>query len=656
MSTKTKPQKKTKRGGFKFFGIAALALVSTIAILASAFYIFNNETPDSASASALRGSANIYPGQSGRFIIKYGNGSPDTVGENGVLTVNIGKPFILETGSFYQLNRSQTDAFSDDVGSDGTRCDDDSEDDLLCKFEKIQANFDSIEKYPIELNSDVFRTTPLYSGVLEYGVESADDVNTPKASLDGADIPMNGEGYISFVASLDPEILSKTSFTTGDDYVPGYVLEHTNAEGIRSVTTFDNVNTTEDTEIAFTIVTLTIDNIGDGECEPASQSIGQSVACFFPLIDPEENEPLLDSDSPFIDDGVTANIPGGSDSDSCTIVGADQISSIDSGSYDANDIPQYLQCTNIPTDNGVTGDNPVTIDFPNSDDGDDKATVNLTDPAPTTVEIGRDNIGNGFCNPNKEFVGTDVTYCAYALVDALGEPLTIDDSVVLPDRDIVANLDTATGNSEKCLLVGSGDVGLTGDDRYLKCDTVPTADGTLGQQDAILIFPDTTRVEDKAFVTLIDQNTTSGCADLDNECRLYFRAEENGELKAVNWDPVTRFNADNADGGYPFYQYKSDDKVFAVFDEIKNSNDELVPDGTECTFNFSDYSTYDFNGLGGYVIYSKTGTTTGGKCEVELDITEQNINYFRVVVEAFDTSTNEIMKGVDTLVLKVGAK
>jgi hypothetical protein len=163
---------------------------------------------------------------------------------------------------------------------------------------------------------------------------------------------------------------------------------------------------------------------------------------------------------------------------------------------------------------------------------------------------------------------------------------------------------------------------------------LPDVDG-----DGILEYQDPDEQSDS--ITLNSQ-----CNYLNDECQLYFVGFDDAQK---NWNDTTEFNTN-----FPYTQKYKDGKVDMVFDNIKNSQGNTIPDGSTCKFHMYNYGTGDKVS----VTDVKSTQSQNGTCEVTLSTQNQNqnvINYYRIVATATDQQTNEKMKAVDTLVLKVGA-
>jgi len=643
------PARTFRKLNIKLWGVIALSIVSILGLAGSGFYLLNNNLPQNSASAQSVGSLTLNPGEKSRFFLKYGN-EGDELLEKGIVNIRIGRSMQPDPNSFYQLEEAET---------------------ANLNVSQIIQNYDNITKYQINTNyvspsnARLYNTSNLnFSAIVTYGANSANNLNAPSGVSEGQDIEIGGGGYVVFEATLDSNILSYPNPEANPprNYIVGDTLDPLFQEGVLSFVSADNASNSE--EALFKIIiggsgTLEIDpnNIGAGWCNPDPQFIGTDADyCAFELVD--GNDPILSTDIPILPAGSTrANIDTATgNSDSCSIVSSTDVTN-PNGNSDPDQ--QYLKCNNVPTDTGTPGTQRANVTFPSNQTVSDKATIELVDPnAPIIIRPG--NIADGgFCNPDSLLIGETVTYCAYPLEQG-GEPLTDDKNLQLPNGNIVSSVEGTTGDSQPCTIAGYNTVHGTsvnfpnGEPQFLKCDSLPTDGNTIGLKDAVLTFPDSTTVNDKAQVSLSDQNTVAGCDSWTaraNECRLYFIGQNN---EPINWQPEERFNMRGSGVGFPGTQ-KADSQggegdVTIVFDEIKTSDDQYITDGSKCYFNIDRYATGDA------FVFNEEAIAQDGKCSMTFDAGLQRANYFRVMVRAVDETKNETATAIDTLVLILGAK
>jgi len=624
-------KRKQKLTWKKITAIVSLGLLATVTLVSGGFYLLNSNNQDRVASASEVGQITLNPGQTGRFFLRYGNASPDTPIENAILNVRIGKSLAMDTSTLYQIDEDETEGL---------------------ESEEVVENFSDYTKYPIQTStgsstgsatnqsgSNILNVnSSVYSSIITYTPASANDPSNPSGNANGTEMATLKFGYVTFEATLDPNILQKNNSITGQPYQVGDELAPRDQEGIISYVSGDNLQVQGEGRYTVIIgdgnnngITIGPENVGTGTCEPDPQTVGTDLEyCIYQVVD-ENGDPILDSNTPTLPAGMTTNLDGSGPSDECTVV---TVASIDGsgGGY-------YIKCSNVPTDGSQPGNVPATLTFPDQTEVNDKASANLVADTPTVIS--QENIGEGNCVPPTQLIGNNVDYCYFPLIDSNGNPLT---SATLPQGNTTANIDTATGNSDNCTIVSAENLNMSGNGQYLKCDNVPTTDGNIGGQEVSLTLGDGSTAADKANVTLIDENTAQGCNNSDEDCRLYFIGLDDGE---VNWQGKQRFNIDSQEGGWPRTQKFKDGNARIVFDEIKTTSGEYITDGSTCKFELYRYTMNT-------VIKELESQTVDGKCFVDLPADQQAINYYRVVVNAIDTEANETMKAVDTLILVIG--
>jgi hypothetical protein len=635
MSIHLPPGKRKRKISFsRFASLAAVAILSTLTLVAGGFYLLNNNENNVAMADSA-GSLTLGPGETGRFFLRYGNASPDTALKDVLLNVRIGKSLEINTATLFQLNENQTKSLT---------------------AEQVRQQFASITKYPININYQsgndrILSSSNTFSSIIKYTPGSANNQTSPSGNIDKRDLATETFGYVTFEATVRSDVFSLINPNTGQNYIPGDELSPLDQEGVLSFLTSSNDRNQSIGRYAVVLkegssLQVSSTNIGnEGFCSPASQVTGVDLNyCAFPLV--KNGQPITSNQNPTLPaGGIIANVDTAQgDGQVCSIVSATEVNKTG---------PQlWLKCQNIPLNNALPRGQGVNLEFPNGQIANDKATIEVLPEGEPKV-IAHNNIGQVLCNPSTQTIGENISFCAFQLLDD-GAFVNNPDGLEIPEGGLNSSIDTATGKSNNCQIVSYQSIYTilypnstttpNNQGYWLKCDNVPTNNGQVGTQKVKLNFPDNTIVNDKGFVNLINEETKIGCLDRNLACRLYFIGKDGGQ---VNWNEKVRFNVDSQNGGWPRTQTFKQGTATVVFDEIKTSDNQYITNGSVCTFEFYRYTMTS-------LLRTKTSTAQNGKCQVELPVTDQGVNYYRVVVNAVDTQKNETMNAIDTLVLAVG--
>ena len=633
MSIKTPPGlKKRKKNFFRLVKTTALAIVFTLALTADGFFLFNRLPTNLARADSVS-SIVLKPGQTGRFFVRYGNSSPDTVLESALLNIRLGKSLQLKPETLVQLNPAQTNNLS---------------------INQVRSEFNNLDKYRINTNYEsekgfILTSSSSFSSIIRYAPGSANNPTSPSGNLNGVNLNTETFGYVVFEATLRSDILNLNNPNGSGNYKTGDELSPFDQEGVLSFLSSENASNDSIGRYNITIgqvdaQELKPENVNQGYCSPNVQITGSNIDyCAFSLKDNTSN-PIISLAQISLPSNLKASVEtADGQSQNCKLVEASEIN------QEGNGI--WLKCENLPLKDAQKGERAVNLNFPS---GENKpvATVEVVEEI-SPEKITRNNLSQIICTSNNVLIGQSINFCAIQLIQN-GSLVTNPEQVEVPSG-ITASVKTATGNSNHCSLVSYNQIyenlSLPADSSarqgyWLKCENLPTVNGEIGIQELILRFPDNTTSQNLGFVNLYNRETKNGCSDPQNQCRLYFIGRDNTE---VNWNPDLKFNVEgNNGGGWPRNQIFKQGTATIVFDEIKNSDNNYIKDGTECIFRFYRYTQTT-------TLMTKKTTSQNGKCQVELSVAEQSVNYYRIIATAVDTEKNETMKSIDTLVLAVGS-
>lgn len=625
------PSKRRKRKIFaKIARVTSIASVFTLTLVGLGMYFFSNLSGQIAKADS-NNSITLKPGQTGRFFIRYGNASTDTNLENVILNIRLGKSLELKPETLVQLNTDQTKNLTPN---------------------QIKQQFNNIEKYPINTNfqsgsESILSSSTTFSSIIKYAPGSANNTSTPSGNLSGVTLATESFGYVVFEAKLKNNVFTLNNPKTGANYKVGDELSPLDQEGVLSF--LDSSNTNRDSVGRYSVIigqpdaiSIKPENLNQGFCNPEKPLLNATINyCAFPLVDDAGN-PITDKNQATIPNGLNISADGASgNSNTCRLVNSSEINRT------GNQI--FLYCVDIPLQGAKEGETEIKVNFPS---GQNKklATVDIVKTS-QPKEISVENINQAACSTNSQLIGQNLGFCAFQLLQ--NGALVTDPNLIQIPNNLTASIGTATGTSNQCQIVAYNQINQalnlpasTTNHYWLKCDNTPTTGAEIGVQEIILNLPNNVKTKNAGFVNLYNQGTKKGCQDIENQCRLYFVGANKG---TINWNPALRFNVDMANGGgWPRNQIFKQGDSTVVFDEIKNSDNTLIADGSECTFQFYRYTQTA-------VLRTKTSTTQGGKCQVELPKTEQSVNYYRVIATAVDKQKNETMRAVDTLIFPVGS-
>lgn len=124
-----------------------------------------------------------------------------------------------------------------------------------------------------------------------------------------------------------------------------------------------------------------------------------------------------------------------------------------------------------------------------------------------------------------------------------------------------------------------------------------------------------------------------------DNCRLYFVGTDNA---TVAWNSTFQTNT-----AWNKAQKYKDGVAKLVFDNIKTNDGTTINDGSSCEFKLVRYGNAE-------ILKTYTATTTNGKAEVNFPVVDQTVNYYTVAVDCTETTSNEMVKDYDRLVLIVG--
>jgi hypothetical protein len=235
----------------KKFIVVALAIVTFTSLIGAGIY-FTSQSNQTAKAGD--GTITLKPGETSLFILKYGNESPDTDIENGILKLRLGKSMVLDTSSLKEFDYEQI------KGKDSTY---------------VKQNFDTLTKYPINtsyVNPNtqgriLLANAGIWGTMIEYGPFSANSTST--GDNVPAIIPMNKSGFIAFEAKLKDNILSLPNNMTGENFKVGDKLDPNNQDGITSFVDGTNLSTT----IAGNITVVIGGNVSSSSSNSTSSAI-----------------------------------------------------------------------------------------------------------------------------------------------------------------------------------------------------------------------------------------------------------------------------------------------------------------------------------------------------------------------------------------------
>jgi hypothetical protein len=299
---------------------------------------------------------------------------------------------------------------------------------------------------------------------------------------------------------------------------------------------------------------------------------------------------------------------------------------------------------NLPANQKYNGQSPYTIPFtygttsvkacvvvvepsgnrlPNSGNC---TSVGVVSPE-SVVVISNTNVGTGTCNSpvGNPFVSLNCTF-----------PLTGGSSYQLPSSGIQAVVDNRSYDSStpsNCNVSGTN----------LNCTNLRT-EGVPASITYVKLYFGPNSSFEKASVTLL-QPIPNATQNTGRTGKLYFIGLNNA---TPTFDMESGFNT-----SFLQTQKFKDGPVKLVYEDIKTNSGDSITTGA-CTFKLYRYG----NAINtGNTLKTYTGAITNGKCEATVPVVDQTLNYYRIRVDATDSSTTnpKTAFNIDTLVLNVGA-